>query len=1667
MKRYVILVLGFLALMGSLGADVFVSTLTGGWWMDPDTWDSTGYPDADDDVIIRGIVFVVGENSCNNLTIQGSDAMLKCADNSHGTLTVYGDLSTSGWVTSSASYNLTLNLYGNLSLYYNFFPHTFNWLGTGVKNLFCLNSNFGIRTRNTTTISADIEAIQAISDIYILPGGSYTPVFKGDNALVDLRLNDPVTRTSYNLNSRSCRLEYLRITGDGNSMFNFNNDSSLNNVWMTNCELHDLVTTGTQMFDTGCSITDITNDGSIYNATSGSRDLYVYGSFTNNGQFGQSPYGYNFSAYCYGDIINNGLFKPTNLHLRGSEPRTLSSTAANPIQASTSMTGIAGLGNVYVGEQLHFANINNIAGPLSFKAFSQAGMAKAINFNTVSIHSASLEGIAGSSLNGTALLLQNTPLSNLDLQGNIYFSAPASVTNVVNHGTLQNSSASGSVTIAVYGDFVNYGSIVNYGGMYFTVNAWDDVRNYGTWTAYRLNLYGDDAQEICFGAAHPFAGTYFYDMNTTAGIYVVEDDLHIQCVYMDLDNSTLFLNPGAFDLYLNGTELIEANIVSDLGNTLIMSNSARVNSVGFQSITNAGVLNMISNIGFSGSLVNNGTVQNTGASVSLNVSGNITNNGTFCNSGGYYLTVNAGGNVHNNGTWTIYSTRLNSTAPQVIHFPEEHPFQGSYFYDLNADSAIHADADLWFVNTSTIDSNYSVWRLDLGNWDLHLDNCFVVETNFHCTEASLLSAVNGGYLNSCTFQSITLEGTVNFNSSTNFSGNLVNNGIVQNSGASITLSVAGNCINNGTIVSNGGYYLYVNIGGSAINHGTWGGYSLTLNGAATQLIHFPYGNAFTGSFLYDNNVASVITVDCDLYVSNASIDLNLSPLQLTGGYDMWLDNCILIDAPIQSSVSSQLSMINGGYITNCGFQSITMTGTISLGSETVVSGTLVNLGILQNINASVSLYVSGDLDNQGQIRNNPGGYNLYLYCGQDIGNSGSISSYKLVFNGSEPQSISSSGTISCNELSDSHAASSITLLTDLILNNTNVDLNGATLILNNGSRTGKTLSVTGGYLIEASVVGGNSARLVMGNNAWLASVQFDEIIWEGTITLSSGVSAGNIVNRATVQCSGNSSAALAVNGRLDNEASGIFQNNIFNLTLNLYGDLYDWGQLKNFEIYFRSSENQNIWQSSSADTIRCSYLRKSNSTGSVTMLSDLLTKNCRITFNNQSLIMESGRTSHTLSMYGQYIESTHLVSANGSSLYMSEGAYLANGIVCDNMIWAGYVQLLSSVTVNALQNQGSIVNLPSYNGALHVYGRLDNYGSIANSASYSLDLYCYADLYDYGQIGTRYTYFNGTGTQGLFQAPEANVILCQALRKTVGSGDVMMLSDLRLQSCYISLNSRSLIMNSAGTDHTLYLNGGYIVSTYLSSPGNAALDFSGEARLNNIYGGNLTLRGTLYLYGTCSFGSIVNHAYTRNKVNETASLYVNGNLTNHGTFFSDSYPLYLYVTGNVTNNATLANRRLNINGTTDQNILLNGTETVNPLRLQSNIGSAVWYRNGSPSGLTGSYIDLAMDNPLLMGVWQAYVASTNTWDRIITISPIGTISAPENLTITRDGINLLLRWDQVIGAVTYTLYSSDDPAQGFSVLLGGITDIDPSDGIVEHALEPSMERRFYRVTASN
>jgi len=835
-------------------------------------------------------------------------------------------------------------------------------------------------------------------------------------------------------------------------------------------------------------------------------------------------------------------------------------------------------GNIYAGTDLYFTDFNAIEGHFNLFAYNADRTARNLHFTNVNVNAADIVAGTGSVLYGTGLIVGSTNLTGFRLEGDISFRSNCSLTDVQNYAILQNYN-SAHYTLVINGSFPNYGTVRNHpNGYSLTINAYDDVLNYGTWTCNALNLYGDDAQNISFGAEHTFQGAYLNDMNNTAGIYVTGDDLYLENSSWDLNSVSLYLTPGDFDWIMANSVLIECDIISNLNSNLNMTANSRIGNVSFQSITNLGTLMFQTDLVFSGELVNNGFVQNYNSfHRTLTVQGDITNTGTIRN----------------------------------------HP---------------------------------------------------------------------------------------------------------------------------------SGYDLSIIAGSDVINSGTFSNNTLTMAGAQSQLISFPLNHDFFGTYFYDTDASSPLTTNSDLYFTNTNLDLNNAQLMLLpGGYDLNLDNCVLTDANIHSDETSLFNPVNNSRIYTTGFESITTTGVVTLASNTTISGNLVNLGTIQNLNTFYyTLNVQGNLDNQGTIRKHLSGYNLILNCSQQFTNSGTINIDTVYLNGVASQNISNTGTISLQSLIDSTPASSLVLLTDLSLSNTQVDLNASTLVLNSGSRTGKTLTMHGGNLRNANIIGGNDSGFSFDSNAYVYNVTADELLMNGTVMVYSAFTVDHLINHATVKNHPNFYYTLNVTLRLDNYGT-IEDNGGYGLYLNLGGDMYDYGYLSNNFIDFIATEDQNIYQDASADTIRCDSIRKSSTSGDLIMLSDLNLKGCYIDMYSKNLVMHSGRTAHTLYMNGYYITRTYLATSGYSTINMTGNAYL-NGIDGDDLILQGTIIIYGTSHFSNIANYAVLRNFTSNLGYLYISGNFTNYGSTLN-ASQSFYIYTAGDLFNYGTLANQQIYLNSIGNQ--------------------------------------------------------------------------------------------------------------------------------------------------------------------------------------------------------------------------------------------------------------------------------------------------------------------------------
>jgi len=448
-------------------------------------------------------------------------------------------------------------------------------------------------------------------------------------------------------------------------------------------------------------------------------------------------------------------------------------------------------------------------------------------------------GGSASLLQASALLGVGTTIQSFALYGDISFASGCTLTDVVNHGILQNHSGSGNPAVLINGNFPNYGTLRDHpDNSTLIVNANGDLQNYGTWAAQTTNLTSTtSAQSIMFPQSNPCMSASLYDTNSTTAVHAVGDIWFQNCT-LYFNHSTLVLDTAPNGIYTTNGNLNAVNFQSVAGNVINMSGGT-LSNVAFQSITNTGTLTLATSLTVSGELINAGTIQNNYNSSSyLIVQGNLVNNGSVINHpDNAALRVRAYGNITNTGIWSCQYTDLYSTSAQSIMFPQAHPCMSPVFYALTGTSAIHAVGDIWFQNSS-LNFNSRTLVLDSAPSGIYITNGNLSGVNIQSVVGNVIN-MSGGTITNTSFTGITNAGTLVYNGDGTISGDLVNNGYIQNnSNSNRTLTVQGSITNNGCIRDNpAGYTFVVKCGGNIVKSGIISCSQMFINGTADQTIN--------------------------------------------------------------------------------------------------------------------------------------------------------------------------------------------------------------------------------------------------------------------------------------------------------------------------------------------------------------------------------------------------------------------------------------------------------------------------------------------------------------------------------------------------------------------------------------------------------------------------------------------------------------------------------------------------------------------------------------------------------------------------------------------------------------------------------------------------------------
>lgn len=1159
-----------------------VTTLTDGSWDNPEIWDSGTIPTATDDEIVNRLVTIGALAECHNLTLQGSDSMVRNNQQLNGTLNIFGDLVSTGWIASnnSGSRYLTCNLYGNLVSYYNFTPGTLNILGSGNRTWNTGQDSY-LSPWFSINVAATIDTVFASGDINIACSQtSVNGVFAGTDSVFVLVMQDPVSRTAHNLNIRNTTVQKAWIIGSGSNILTWDNNRSgyIQDVRIENISLN---TVSTMLIANEVVLKDVTNNGTIYNLSSAHRILTLEGLFTNNGNLRCNPSGYNLNLNCYGNIYNNGYFAPADLQILGSGDRSLACTIGNPFRVQNNLSIATTIGTIQALTDLSFVDTDYIYnGNFSLVSGNRDGWD--LITSNVTFSGSVLVGETGSELNVTNTSFDNSILQNLLFPANstLSFMGSSSLSNCQNYGIIQNNSAYYQ-SLSVTGDFTNYGTIRNNPSGYdLTINADANLGNRGVWTCKAINLVGSAAQTISFPSGYPLQTAFFSCIGSATAVHIAPgEDFYANNCEMDFNSKTLLMPEGVYGLFFNTCLFKEAVVNSSLSNHLNLVNT-NIQQCSFVSITNNQVFTIISNTIINGNFVNNGTVQNSHAyNYSLSIYGTFINNGTVRNNpSGYSLSCFVSGDMENNGSLTCHSLTLNGNAPQSVYFPSEHPFQAANFIKADALFPLTASADLYFTNCTVNMNNSQLLLNSGGNRNLFLNNCVYQNCAIVSNQASNLNMLNGGYLHNVSLQSIHFSGTVSLSTDTTVSGTLINDGTLRNHNNYIQNLYVHDLINNGTLQNNSsGYSLKPHIMQSLVNSGTISTTEIFFDGMDCSLTNTGTISSTTISVPIASATLSLMN---NFSLTNLALSFHSSRGTLnlvsgTWGITLSMTGGSISNANILGGSGARLNGSNYFVLRNSQANELETEGSVLV--ESVSIGYLKNHGTIKNSTTTYqTMQIGTRLDNYATIASN-NAYSLSLAIGGDLYNYGSINLQAINFSGSGNQKVfiaSLDNYLQTVNLTKSAGTGTLIMASDLAVRSAAINLNSQNLQMFDG-RSSYNLSIDGGNISNTYLATSGFSGLQMSGSAYLNSLSGGDIIFSGTPLLNGNNYFGNVVNTGVLKNQTYVYSFLTVTGNFTNQGT-VADNVSYNLTLNVAGDFNNTGTISNYAVNLNGNSAQNV-----------------------------------------------------------------------------------------------------------------------------------------------------------------------------------------------------------------------------------------------------------------------------------------------------------------------------------------------------------------------------------------------------------------------------------------------------------------------------------------------------------
>ncbi len=1252
---------------------------------------------------------------------------------------------------------------------------------------------------------------------------------------------------------------------------------------------------------------------------------------------------------------------------------------------------------------------------------------------------------------------------NVTINGPVYLTDTKTVSSLsINNGGGIRNGSSYFGTIKVMGNFTNNGYIENHPTNYYlSLYTYGDVTNNGTFAVRTHYIEGAGSRKYYCSSLHPLQASSEHRVNAIVDTIFAESDLHFASGKITgvSGNAEIMLtsptNGSHHNLHLDGTNLQSTTIYGASTNSVYITVNEMSSAI-IHNVNIYGETNMV-NSEFH-NVVNYGTLQNKSSYYyNLDLYGDITNYGVIRNNpSGYTLTVNNYGNFYNYGTVTPGRFDFFGDTAQTIDFDSGHPMSAAIVIDQVASSPLISNNDLYFENNSYIDFNYAQLDITDPNADLYLVNSEFRDADIQSTISTEIHSDDDTKLYNSAFTSATLYGVLNFNALTHFNGDIINNGVIQNKDYSYDLHFHGDLENNGVILNNpSGYLLNIYFYGDLVNNGEIKNYRLYAAGTENQNLTSSQNSIWNVDYFYDNVDSSDVVLQSDLYLDHTLMDLNYTDM-LFNGYKLTCNGGQLRDLQIVGGNGSTLRMDSLAFVQTMTADDLITEGTTLVASSVTINN-LINNGILYNYNSnSYVLVVNGEIENNGTIGSNPVGYSLTLDHHGDLSNYGVFNPYTYNLRGTTDQEIFSNigTTLEPYYVHDRVSASAVIMNSDLIFDNTYIDLNYAELDMSNSGGNGFTLSLLNGYCRDINIDGNTGSKLFSDGTGYFINMTADTLVTDGTIEFSSGVSVDKLTNDGILQNQGSNSQEFIVYDELINNGTIRSNPQGYLFSISLRGNLTNHGVMNAYHCYLNSTTDQHIFDDGS---ISVNYITDQNGASKVILDSDVTLTGAYIDLNWNELVLVSSLDNNpvNLTLDGNYMKEAVINGTTGSTLTCFNGNYIYS-ITADTLDFTGNTLIHSGVTIGELINHGTLTNGTNGGYTLEVDGNITNYGTISTSASgYSLTINLDGNIYNEGVMNFHALHLNGDDQHLNFNTDTYDITLAYFTKN--GTGGVYFDSNLQVTGAATDFNNHDIYLYN-GTAPKLYkLSGGYFKETTVRTIDGSSVEMENNAYATTVTFEDIDLYGTIEVRSGVTFNKVDNHgtlgAYY-------AELIVNGPMMNYGILDHSTYSYNMKCYSDFTNLGTIDINNLEFRGMGDVHINFDGIQNIVSTTIFSGAGNVQWNKDNVYTGTYDDALVIYPNNPTYAGFYQAGTG------RKLYITKDLRETGIQNIQISAANGDVQLTWDEIPGVLTYNIYESDSDGAAQS-LLTSVDDINIGNGTVSTQFADVDNNKFYIIKATN